>query len=300
MLLISRPAKTEGDNVAVGVFWMLVTSFFFVCLDALAKVLVADYPVMQLVCLRFVFHLLFAGLLLGPRLGQVIKSANPGLQLVRSLLLMVTTLLFFLGIRTVPLADASAISFTSPLWVAALSVPLLREAVGPRRWAGVAIGFLGALVIIRPGAGILEAGVVFLLCCAVTNACYQLATRRLRGADAPLTTLFYTALVGAVVTSLAAPFIWVPMTLEAFLLSIGLGLCGCLGHFTLIKAFQSAPAAVIAPFSYANLIWATGFGFILFGDLPDGWTLVGAVVIAASGLYILHREQLRKREAETA
>jgi len=239
-------------------------------------------------------------LVLGPRLGFFARSANLPLQIVRSILLLATTILFFSGVRLLPLADASAIMFTSPILLSILAIPYLGEWVGPRRWAAIFVAFLGALVVVRPGTGVMGAGALFLLGAACCNACYQLITRQLRGADEPRTTLLYTGLAGAIGTSLAVPAVWTPIAIGDWPLFASLGVFGCLGHFTLIKAFQSAPATVVAPFSYASLIWAIIFGYFVFGDLPDLWTLVGAAIIAAGGLYILHREQTRKAEKATA
>ena len=299
MLLVSRPVRTQDDNIKAGVAWMLVTTFFFVSLDAVAKHLVSSYPVLQVVWGRFLFHIILAALILGPRFASLARSANLPLQIVRSILLLATTVLFFSGVRLLPLADASAIMFTSPILLSILAIPILGERVGPYRWAAIFIAFLGALVVVRPGTGVMGVGALYLLGCAFCNAFYQIITRQLRGTDDARTTLLYTGLAGAVGTSLAVPLVWTPIALGDWPLFAALGVFGCLGHFTLIKAFQSAPATVVAPFSYASLIWAILFGFFVFGDLPDVWTLAGATIIAAGGLYILHREQVRKAEKTT-
>jgi drug/metabolite transporter (DMT)-like permease len=294
MLLVSRPAPTEDDDVRSGIAWMLITTFFFVSLDTTAKYLVARYPVVEVVWARFVFHMLFVAVVLAPRLHFHMGSRRPGLQLLRSLLLLVCTLLFFSGVRLLPLADASAIMFTSPILLTVLAIPLLGEHVGPRRWAAVGVGFIGALIVVRPGSGIMDVGAALLLGAALCNALYQLATRKLRAADPPLTTLLYTAVVGTVVLTAAVPTVWVTPDIAHWPLFALLGVFGGAGHFTLIKAFQRAPAAVVAPFSYTSLIWATGYGFLVFGDLPDLWTVAGAGVIAGGGLYILHRERVKR------
>ncbi len=294
MLLVSRPVRTQDDNVKAGVAWMLLTTLFFLSLDAVAKHLVSSYPVIQVVWARFIFHLLLAAMILGPRFGFFARSANPLLQIVRSILLLATTLLFFFGVRLLPRADASAIMFTSPILLSILAIPVLGEKVGPYRWAAIFVAFLGALVVVRPGTGVMGVGALFLLGCSFCNAFYQLITRKLRGTDEARTTLLYTALAGTVGASLAVPLVWTPIAAGDWPLFAALGVFGCLGHFTLIKAFQSAPATVVAPFSYASIIWAILYGFLFFGDLPDFWTLVGASIIAAGGLYILHREQKRK------
>ncbi len=296
MLLVSRPVRTQDDNVKAGVAWMLLTTLFFLSLDAVAKHLVSSYPVIQVVWGRFLFHLILAAMILGPRLGFFVRSASLPLQIVRSILLLATTVLFFFGVRLLPLAEASAIMFTSPILLSILAIPFLGEKVGPYRWAAIFVAFLGALVVVRPGTGVMGVGALFLLGCSFCNAFYQLITRKLRGTDEARTTLLYTALAGTVGASLAVPLVWTPIAAGDWPLFAALGVFGCLGHFTLIKAFQSAPATVVAPFSYASIIWAILYGFLFFGDLPDLWTLVGASIIAAGGLYILHREQIRKAE----
>ena len=296
MLLVSRPVRTQDDNVKAGVAWMLLTTLFFLSLDAVAKHLVSSYPVIQVVWGRFLFHLILAAMILGPRLGFFVRSASLPLQIVRSILLLATTVLFFFGVRLLPLAEASAIMFTSPILLSILAIPFLGEKVGPYRWAAIFVAFLGALVVVRPGTGVMGVGALFLLGCSFCNAFYQLITRKLRGPDEARTTLLYTALTGTVGASLAVPLVWTPIAAGDWPLFAALGVFGCLGHFTLIKAFQSAPATVVAPFSYASIIWAILYGFLFFGDLPDIWTLVGASIIAAGGLYILHREQIRKAE----
>ena len=296
MLLVSRPVRTQDDNVKAGVAWMLLTTLFFLSLDAVAKHLVSSYPVIQVVWGRFLFHLILAAMILGPRLGFFVRSANLPLQIVRSILLLATTVLFFFGVRLLPLAEASAIMFTSPILLSILAIPFLGEKVGPYRWAAIFVAFLGALVVVRPGTGVMGVGALFLLGCSFCNAFYQLITRKLRGTDEARTTLLYTALAGTVGASLAVPLVWTPIAAGDWPLFAALGVFGCLGHFTLIKAFQSAPATVVAPFSYASIIWAILYGFLFFGDLSDLWTLVGASIIAAGGLYILHRAQIRKAE----
>jgi drug/metabolite transporter (DMT)-like permease len=284
----------KQDAPGRGILWMLATTFCFVSMDALAKHLSESYPVPQVVWARYVFHLLILALALGPRLPRAVRTERLGLQCLRSLFLLGATGLFFAALSFIPLADATAIMFVAPILVTALSMPLLGEHVGPQRWASVVVGFLGALVIIRPGSDAMDPAALLALGAAGCYGCYQIATRRLSATDAPLTTLVYSAAVGVVVSSAVVPFFWVMPSPADWLTMMGLGLFGGLGHFALIKAFQAAPAATVTPFGYANLLWATLFGFVIFEDLPDAWTLCGAAIIAASGLYILHRERLRR------
>ncbi len=279
-----------------GILWMLVTMALFVGLDTVAKILSQSLPVLQVVWARYFFQVLILGFILAPRLLRMLRTAHLGLQIVRSIFLLGATGFFFSALSHMPLASASAIMFVSPILVTALSMPLLGERVGPHRWASVAVGFLGALVIVRPGSEAMDPAALLALGAAGCYSLYQITTRRLAGADAPLTTLAYSASVGALVTSLSVPLVWVAPDMNAWAGMAMLGVFGTIGHFTLIKAFENAPAATVAPFSYTNLIWATLVGYAVFGDLPDRWTILGALIIAASGLYIVHRERVRRRQ----
>ena len=201
---------------------------------------------------------------------------------------------FVAGVSMMPLVETHSILLLSPLLATALSVPLLGERVGLRRWSCIAAGFMGALIIIRPGLGVMQMAALFPLGAACSYALYQIATRQLSHSDPPLTTLFYTVAVGVPVTTLAMPFIWQAPDLYGWMLMAGMGLLGSISHFTLIKAFSAAPVAVVAPFNYTNMIWATVFGFIIFSELPDFWTLFGAAIIISSSLYAFAREQRRQ------
>jgi drug/metabolite transporter (DMT)-like permease len=217
-----------------------------------------------------------------------------GLQVFRSILMAVMTGLYFAALQVLPLADTAAVMYVAPLIVTMLSVPLLGESVGPRRWASVCVGFLGVLIIIRPGAGVMQFAALLPLGAAVLHAFYQITTRKVSAVDAPLTSLVYTALVGAIVTTVWMPMVWQTPDVRGWGLMILMGLRGGGGHFALIKAFQAAPASTATPFGYTNLIWVTAYGFILFGALPDNWTIAGATIVVMSGLYIFRREQARK------
>ena len=265
-----------------------------VAMDTINKALSQNLPVPQLVWGRFIFHMVLMVLILGRRLPQVVVTRRIGLQVVRSFCLICAAFLFVNGLRLLPLAEANAIIFFAPILVAVLSAPLLGERVGRRRWVGVALGFAGTLIIIRPGSGIMHLAALFPLGAACLFALYQIATKRLSRIDPPMTTLFYSGLVGALVTSVAVPFFWVtPEGLEWFLLAM-LGVLSGGTHYCIIKAFEAAPAATVAPFIYSTLIWATLSGYVFFSDLPDMWTVVGAAIIAGSGLYIAFQERLQR------
>lgn len=291
---VAGEAAGQRDNHAVGILWMLVTVLCFTSLDTLVKHLLETYSLVQVTWARFFFATIVACLWAGRSLPQVVKSKAPALQLSRSLLLALTTASFNAGVRLVPLATATTIMFLAPILVTVLSVPLLKEHVGLRRWIGVLIGFVGALVVVRPWeshAGLFISGAAFLLIAALLNASYQITTRKVRLYDEPLTSLFYTSVVGAFVTTFFVPFHWQWPDATDWLLLIGTGLLGGVGHLFLIQAFRRAPASVAAPFSYSSLVWAALFGWIFFAEWPDGWTWLGAALIIGSGLYIFHRER---------
>jgi len=283
-----------------GIFWMLLASFLFVSMDTIVKYLVQIYSVPQVVWARYSFHMLFLILFLRGRLPKVMATQRLGIQLFRSLLLLATTGLFFLALRFVPLAEVSAIMFIGPIIVTALSVPLLREQVGVHRWAGVLVGFTGALVMLHPGAEAMAVASLLPVSAACVYAFYQITTRMLSRTDGPMTTLVYTAVVGTLAAGVAAPFYWEAPDMTGWGLMVLLGLLGGAGHFAVIKAFQSSNAATITPFGYINLIWATLSGIVFFGEYPQLRILVGAGIIVCSGLYIFHRERIQTRQKMTA
>jgi len=286
--------RSQTDNLVAGIGWMLATMCLFTSMDTVAKYLTLRFETEQVVWARFTFHMLFLLIWLRRDLFKLAITSNWKLQLLRSACLLLTTTLFFNGLRTTPIATASTIMFLSPVLVTVLAIPLLGEQVGIRRWAGVAIGFLGAIVIVRPdAAGGIAIGHLFLVSAAFSNAFYQIATRQVRATDDPMTSLLYSGLVGAILMSAIVPGAWILPDTFSWVLFMLMGLLGAVSHFCLIRAFDSAEASAIVPFSYSSLLWATLFGYLIFDSLPDRWTLVGAGLIVSSGLYIFHREQLR-------
>lgn len=277
-----------------GILWMLLTILLFVSMDTTAKYLAESYPVPQVVWARYVFHVVLVVLLLHRRVPRLLRSGRLALQVLRSLLLVATTGCFFVALSLMPLADASAMMLVAPLVVTGLSVPLLGEPVGIRRWCAVGVGFLGALIILKPGAGLFDWAALLPLLAAALYALYQIATRLLSRSDAPETTILYTGLAGAVVASAIVPWYWKAPDLEGWAVMAVVGTLGGISQFGLIKAFQAAPAAIVSPFGYSNMIWATLFGFVIFGDFPHWTTLAGAVVLIASGLYVWYRERVRE------
>jgi len=272
----------------------------FVTMNTMIKSMRGELPVVELVWGRYFFHALLILLLFPQRIPTLLDSANKLLQIVRSLMVLLATVLMFTSVGLMPIADVVAISFVAPLLIVVLSVFVLRERVGPRRWCAVVIGFVGVVLILRPG-GSLFAPVAFLpLGIALTYGAYQIMTRLVAQAANPLNTLFYSALVGAVTMSFFVPFDWVTPSALQWAKLVGCGLLGGLGHYCVIRAYERAEVSLVAPFAYTELIWATGFGFIVFGDLPDVWTFAGAAIIAASGIYIVHREHVVRQANRSA
>jgi drug/metabolite transporter (DMT)-like permease len=233
--------------------------------------------------------------LLLPRFGRrLLATKRPLVQLGRSVLMLVSNLVFVSAIGHVPLATASAIGFTSPLLVTAMSVPLLGEQVGWRRWSAVVAGFGGVLLIIRPGSGLADPAVLLLLASSGCYALYQIATRSIGAYDDAAVGIVFSALLGSLVMSAVLPFVFVvPRNLFDLLLFMSLGVIGGGGHYLLIRAFQYGPVAVLSPLGYLELIGTTVLGFLIFGNLPDAPTWIGAAIIIASGLYIALRERRR-------
>ena len=267
-------------------------------LDASGKWVVSSSGLLLLLWFRFSGQVLMA-LTMGLRKEglALFHTHRPGLQLLRSVLLIVTSLLFFAGVQYLPLAEASAIAFTGPLWVVLLSWKLLQEPVNAvDRWATY-IGFAGILFIVRPGTDVFHPAALLLLGMAIANALYQLLTRRLVS-DSALTTFFYSGLVGFVITTGLLFVLPIPTELPtvAWPVLALVGLLGGLGHVLLIQAFYQAPASSLSPFVYLQMIWATSLGWLIFDQLPDGLTFVGMGIIALSGsLIVVYRRYAKAR-----
>jgi drug/metabolite transporter (DMT)-like permease len=279
-----------------GILLMLVSMSIVPVMDGFAKELSARYSVLEIVWARYFFHLLYLLPIVVLRYGvSGLMPRYPVQQIIRGGLLLVSTIFFFAAIAHMPIADALALVFISPLLVTALSPVLLGEHVGVRRWVAVLIGFIGALIIIRPGFSNVDTGTLLALAAGCVYALYVIMTRKLAGSAPPLITLAFTALLGAVTMSAAVPFQWTTPSVFDLSLMAGMGACAALGHYLLIKAFEHAPASVLAPFGYSEIIMATVVGFVAFGDFPDMWTWAGVAVIIFSGVYI----SLRERQSQT-
>ena len=271
-----------------GAVFQLLALLLFVAMDTSIKWMTGGFAPAQVIWARFLFSFLAVTLFFRLWTGRLPwRSRAPGLQALRSLILLGCSLLFATALSRIPLADATAVGFASPLLTIALAALVLKERVGPRRWLGVAIGFAGVLVALRPPfltGFVPDWGYLLPLGTAFGFAWYQILTRRLAALDDARVTIFHTGLAGSLVASLLMPAIFVPPTAAQWALLAAIGAVGAIGHGFLVLAYARAPASLLAPLSYSQLVWATLAGVLVFGERPDGWTLLGALVIAGGGI----------------
>ena len=275
-----------------GVLLFLAAVFLFAALDATAKYLNAFFAVPLLVWARYLVHFVIMLVFMAPGMGrEIIVTRRPWLRSFRALMLVGVTLLAQLALKTLPLAETTALVFITPLLVALLAGPLLGEQVRRRTWLATIAGFAGVLLIARPGGAMVGPGILYALGGALCYAIYQILTRKLAATEHPNRLLFFTALVGTVSMSLTLPAYWdgqIP-TLPQGLLIISLGLYGGIGHFMFIRAFREAPASTLSPLLYVQLIWATLLGWLVFNQLPDFLAIIGMLIIGVSGLSLAIR-----------
>lgn len=275
-----------------GALLFLAALFLFAALDATAKYMSAFFAVPLLVWARYLVHFVIMLVAMAPGLGrEIIVTRRPWLMSLRALTLVGVTLLGQLALKTLPLAETTALIFITPLLVALLAGPLLGEQVRLRTWLATVAGFAGVLLIARPGGALVGPGVAYALGAALCYAVYQILTRKLAASEHPTRLLFYTALVGTVSMSLVLPAYWdgqLPTPTQGLLI-VSLGLYGGIGHFLLIRAFRQTAASTLSPLLYIQLIWATLLGWWVFDQLPDFLAIAGMLIIGASGLSLALR-----------
>jgi drug/metabolite transporter (DMT)-like permease len=275
---------------AQGIVMMLGAIFLFSMMDATAKMLMARYEPMQVVWARYAGMMLVVSVILAPRLGPLLRTRRLGLQLLRSAFLFAATFSFFTAISRMEIAAATAVMQVHPVLLTLGAALLLREPLGPRRIAGIAAALTGALIVIRPGSDLFTLTALLPLLGGVFYASYALTTRFL-GRDEPILTSFlYTAIIGTIVASALAVPVWTTPSLPDALIFLALGAVGAAGQFLLIRSLTVAEAGAVAPFGYAGVVFATFWGLLAFGEVPDLWTLLGALVIIGAGVYVWHRE----------
>ena len=280
-----RPST--GAPARRGVAFLLAATLLFALHDAVSKHLIAFFSVPLLVWARYVIYIVIMLLGVAPRMGRdIIVTGRPWLMILRALMLVCVSVCFQNALKTLPLAEATALTFVTPLIVALASGPLLGEKVRLGAWLATVAGFGGVLLIARPGGAMDPAGVGYALGTALCYAAYQLLTRKLAASEPPMRQLFYTALAGAIALSLFLPAYWtgeIPTPGQGLLI-VSLGLTAGIGQFLLIRAFHCTPASTISPLLYSQLVWAMLFGWIAFGQLPDLLTMAGMLVIGGACL----------------
>ena len=286
-------AQDHRRERLTGIGLMCCAVFVFACLDATAKYLGTQMPVLQVVGARcataFLIGFTFSNPITRPGL---LRTQRPALQLWRAAMLLGSTLFNFMAFRWLQLDEAMAILFSTPFLVAILAGPVLGEWVGWRRWTAILVGFAGVLVVVRPGMGGIQWAGLLSFGSAICYAFYNITTRMLARHDSSQTTLFYGNLFGCVVMAPVLPFVWsTPPTWLDVALMLATGALGSGGHFLLILAHRRAPASVLSPFIYTQIVWATTLGYLVFANVPNRWTAAGACIVIASGLYLLNRER---------
>jgi len=281
---------TGTDTQGRAILMMIGAILCFSLMDATVKALAPKVGVIPTLWARYAGQMLIVFILIFPRIKTVTKTAFPGLQLARSILLMCATGFFFWGISLIALSDAAALMALNPVLITLGAAVFLGEKLGVRRIAGIFAALIGAAIIVQPGSDVFTPAALLPLCAAVTYSGYALLTRRVGNREDPWTSLFYTGLVGTVLLTIAVPFAWQNpdgMALMLMLLAAGFG---TLGQLLLIRSLSLGEASMLAPYAYCGLIFAASFGLVFFGEWPDASTLVGALVIALAGIYVWHRE----------
>lgn len=285
---------TSKNPLLTGIILTVLAGALFAGMDALGKHLTTLLPVLQVIWGRYFVQTVILSTYLAATTGTgFLRTRHPVLQILRGLMLLASTFLMYQALSRVPLADATAVLFFTPIVVTILSVVILRETIGPHRILAVLAGFAGMLLILRPGFGAIHPALGLSLAASVTNAAYLLLTRHLAGREDAASTQFNTTAAGAIVLSLAVIPVWqtpAPVTLA---LMIAIGTVGALGHFTLIRAFSRAPASLLSPFLYSQVLAASGLSLLVFGDALRPTTIIGTAILVGSGVYIWWRENRR-------
>jgi drug/metabolite transporter (DMT)-like permease len=290
---LTDPGHDHRRQRLIGIALMCAAVLVFACLDAMAKYLGGHMDTLQVVGVRYAAAFLLTFMISNPLIRPgLLRTSRPYLQIGRSFLLLGSTVFNFMSFRYLQLDEALAILFSTPFLVAILAGPVLGEWVGWRRWVAIGVGFIGVLVVVRPGLGGMQWAGLLSFASAICYALYSISTRMLSRSDSSETTLFYSNMLGALLMLPVLPFVWTPPpTWLDVVLMVAVGGFGAFGHFLLISAHRHAPASVLSPFMYTQLVWATTLGYLVFANVPNRWTIAGAAIVVASGLYLLYRER---------
>jgi drug/metabolite transporter (DMT)-like permease len=289
-------ATASSDRPARAVGALILATLLFACSDVAAKVLTESLPAIQVTWLRYgVFCLMVLPLLRNP---GALRTRLPKLQVVRGLALSLSALLFIVSVSVLPVAEATALNFVAPIFIMLLAIVFLGETVGLSRWIAAVVGLFGVVVIVQPGTDAFTPAVIFPLSAALVWAGAAIVTRRM-SSEPTQTTLLYSAFIGLAFLSLLVPFQWQTPSLRELGIAAVVGVFATIANWMLVVAYSKAPASLLAPFHYVQLIWASGLGFLAFGAVPTFWTMVGATVIAAGGLYNARNEQQARATASS-
>ena len=279
-----------------GILYFVIAIFLISVVDTICKFFTKDLHAIQIVWgyligINVTLWIFF--FLKGKKLSKLVKSKKLVLQIIRPAFLICSISSLFIGLTYLPIAEATAIGFVAPLFITALSVPILKEKVGIHRWSAVVFGFLGVIIIVRPGTEFWHIASIMPLLGAFFFALFQIFTRLLSTTENTYTTLFYTGIGGLGWSSLMVPFVWSPMLRIHFFVFFSIGIMGAIAHLCMISAFERAEASFLAPYNYTKLLWVAVLGYIIFGDIPSLEMWLGAFIIVSAGFYVFSREKIK-------
>lgn len=296
----SRPLAHSLPDIHILKGFLLLAAglLLFSCMDTATKYLTETYNAPSVVAIRYLVHCALMIVILAPRhASSMVNTQRTGLSLLRALSLVFASIFIALALQRMPLAETTAINFLSPILIALFASFFLGDRIGLFGWLTVSAGFIGVLLIARPGGGLDMWGILFALGAAIANAIYQMFSRTLASTEKAVTLLFYSALVGSIIYGLMLPFFWegITPTHSQLIAFFSMGACGGLGHYLFTLAYRYAPTSVLAPMTYLQLVWASLLGFVFFGTLPDAWGFLGMLIIVLSGVAIASRSRFRKK-----
>ncbi|HEY0213457.1 MAG TPA: DMT family transporter [Paenirhodobacter sp.] len=287
---VTAPPVVAPSRLGLAVLLLLGALAVFTLMDAAAKHLSNDYHLAQLIWARFAINLAIVGLMYRGQTLPLLRTRQPLMQIARGVMQVITITLFFMALQTIGLAEADALFDINPVLIALGAALFLGERIGPRRAIAIVISFIGAMIILRPGAGVMETGAIFAFASAFSYAAGNLLTRAVRS-DSIATSVMWSATVGTVLASVALPFVWKEVAWPDMPYFLAIGILGTIGQFLVIRAFSLTQASILAPFGYFSLLFSGFWGWLFFAQLPDLWTVIGALVIVAAGIYVWYRER---------